>query len=181
MKKGGRIMVPNLKTERLILRERSLKDLEDCLEMDRDPEVVRHIPEISNLLRSGLSEAKQRSFIQERMQEVYTEGLGYWTVEKKEEPGLFLGWVMLIPLDGEGPEIEVGWRLKQKFWGNGYATEAALAIVDYAFQSLKLGQLVSDIQPHNLASIRVAEKLGFREKGSTSDEYIRYVCIGSNR
>ncbi|TGB04912.1 GNAT family N-acetyltransferase [Halobacillus salinus] len=167
-------MVPNLETERLLLRERKMTDLEDCLQMDRDPEVVKHIPEIRELLESGLSAERQKAFITDRMQKEYPNGLGYWTIEHKQDPGVFLGWVMLIPLDAIGPEVEAGWRLNRDSWGKGFATEASKAVIRHGFGSLELSELVCDIHPENGASIKVAEKLGFAGKSTTSDGYVRY-------
>ena len=58
------------------------------------------------------------------------------------------------------PEVELGYRLARTAWGKGYATEAALAVRDYAFTTLGLKRLIAIIDPSNTASIRVAQKLG---------------------
>lgn len=94
----------------------------------------------------------------------------------KEEPQQFAGWVLLIPLDTVGPEIEIGWRLRPKYWGKGYATETARVIIQYAVKSLKLQEVIAEIQKMNKGSIRVAEKIGMEYRGTeeTSD-YIRYA------
>jgi RimJ/RimL family protein N-acetyltransferase len=57
-------------------------------------------------------------------------------------------------------EVEVGYRLRRAAWGNGYATGAAQAVRDYAFSTLGIKRLIAIIDPSNLASIRVAEKIG---------------------
>jgi RimJ/RimL family protein N-acetyltransferase len=61
----------------------------------------------------------------------------------------------------EQEEIELGFRLRLKFWGKGYATEAAQAVLGYGFRSLGLKRIIAFAIPQNLASIRVIEKLGF--------------------
>ena len=58
------------------------------------------------------------------------------------------------------PEVEIGYRLTRTMWGNGYGTEAACVVRDYAFESLALKRLIAMIDPDNFSSIRVAEKLG---------------------
>jgi ribosomal-protein-alanine N-acetyltransferase len=68
--------------------------------------------------------------------------------------------LMQLPdLDGR-MEIEVGFRLVRSCWGKGYATEAAGAVRDYAFDMLTVSRLISLVDPQNIASIRVVEKLG---------------------
>jgi ribosomal-protein-alanine N-acetyltransferase len=90
------------------------------------------------------------------------DGLGYYAVEVGET-GAFIGFV------GPGrpnldapfmPAIEIGWRLARESWGNGYATEAAGAVVDHAFGSLGLDALVSYTTEWNRRSRRVMEKIG---------------------
>ena len=60
-------------------------------------------------------------------------------------------------IDGQS-EVEIAYRLIRRFWGQGFATEAVCAVRDFAFDSLKLSRLIAMIDPHNGASIRVAEK-----------------------
>ncbi len=70
------------------------------------------------------------------------------------------------------PEVEIGYRLAKRYWHQGYATEAALAVRDYGFNVLGLRRLVAMIDPANLASIGVAEKLGMSyEKDVTFEGY----------
>lgn len=172
-------MLPSFKTERLILRERTLNDMDDCIEMDRDIEVVKYIPEIAELI-NGRNYNQHKAFVRKRMETVYTPGMGYWVIEAKEYPGEFMGWVLLIPLDNRGPEIEIGWRLKRKYWGKGYATEAARVILQHAFDSLDLAKIVADIHKLNRGSILVAKKLGFQMQGSDADTNYRSYYINKN-
>jgi RimJ/RimL family protein N-acetyltransferase len=58
------------------------------------------------------------------------------------------------------PETEIGYRLARPYWGRGYATESARAVRDYALNTLRLPRLIAMIDPQNVASIRVVEKLG---------------------
>jgi RimJ/RimL family protein N-acetyltransferase len=83
---------------------------------------------------------------------------GQWTLERKED-GAWVGQAGLWNPPG-WPGVEVGWRLARQAWGNGYATEAGQAAIEWAWRTLDVGELISVIQPDNVASIRVAERLG---------------------
>ena len=170
-------MLPTFTTERLLLRARSLADTAVCLAMDREPEMTRFVDGPWD------DPAGHRAFIEARTRGPYPEGLGYWTVLRRADEA-FLGWILLIPRDAEGPEVEIGWRLIRAAWGKGYATEAALPILRHGFATLGLPDIIADIDERNLASIRVAEKLGMRmaerRPGETRVE-LRYVVAPSSR
>lgn len=157
-------MLPTFETDRLILRPRTMADIETCMAMDRDPEVTKFIP--------GPWDDPQahRLFLTNRIQADFGDGLGYWSVFAKDKPEQFLGWILLIPADAVGPEIEIGWRLNRLTWGKGYATEAARPVLAHAFGTLHLTDVIADIAPGNTASMRVAEKLGLSPAQET--EYL---------
>jgi hypothetical protein len=77
-----------------------------CLAMDRDPEVTRFVD------GPWSDPAVHRAFVEARTRGPYPAGLGYWAVLRRESGG-FLGWVLLIPLDARGPEVEIGWRIRR--------------------------------------------------------------------
>lgn len=151
--------MPSFDTERLLLRQRSMTDFDACLEMDRDPEVTKYIP------GPWSDPVVHERFFIERIERSFGQGLGYWSILPKEQPTQFVGWVMLIPYDGVGPETEIGWRLNRFSWGKGYATEAALPIVRYAFETLGIARIMADIDARNVGSMRVAEKIGMKFVG----------------
>lgn len=157
-------MLPNFETQRLLVRPRTMADFEDCLAMDRDIEVTKHIP------GPWHDPEQHEAFVRQRMQADYGPGLGYGTVVDKLHSGRFLGWILLIPADGTGPEIEIGWRLVREAWGRGYATEAAIPVVRHAFVTLKADRIVAEIAPRNAASLRVAQKLGLTDAGMHHDQ-----------
>jgi RimJ/RimL family protein N-acetyltransferase len=165
-------MQPTLTTERLVLRPRSLADTDACLAMDQEPEVTRYV--------SGpwSDPDAHRAFVEQRTLGPYPDGLGYWTLAPIERPGEFIGWVLLIPLDAVGPEIEIGWRLRPALWGHGYATEAASVVLRHGCDRVGLDEVVAEIDAANIASIRVAERIGLRRGASgTSEgrEWVRYT------
>jgi RimJ/RimL family protein N-acetyltransferase len=167
-------VAPALQTRRLLLQPRLPADTEACLAMDREPEMVRFIAEIGQLLGDP---AAHRVFVEARTRGPYPPGLGYWTLRLREAPSDFLGWVLLIPINGQGPEVEIGWRLKRAAWGQGYASEAAATVLRHGLGGLGLSEVVADIDPANLGSIRVAEKIGLRRRGATPDwpDAVRYA------
>ncbi|WP_029009818.1 GNAT family N-acetyltransferase [Azospirillum halopraeferens] len=150
---------PAYETARLLLRPRTPADLDACLAMDTDPDVMRHV---------GGVPAHPGAYRQElaaRLAHTPPAGFGYWSVFVKPAPGRFIGWVVLVP-HGDDPDlVEIGWRLRRDAWGNGYATEAAAVIVRHGFTSLGLTRIVADVHPDNAASARVAARLGFRSAG----------------
>lgn len=138
-----------------------MADFDACIAMDRDPEVTKYIPGPWN------DPARHEAFLRERIGTAFGDGLGYWSISPKARPDRFAGWILLIPQDCGGPEIEIGWRLNRSAWGKGFATEAARPIVDHAFHAIGLDSIVAFIDPGNLASVRVAEKIGMKFVGDS--------------
>jgi RimJ/RimL family protein N-acetyltransferase len=92
-------------------------------------------------------------------------GYGLWAVEERAT-GAFVGRIgCYFPVGWPG--FEVGWTLRRSSWGKGYATEGARVAMRYAFEELGQQQVISLIQPGNLRSRRVAERLGESLEGRT--------------
>jgi len=87
-------------------------------------------------------------------------GYGLWAVEERAS-GEMVGRIGCWNPEG-WPGLEVGWTLRRRYWGRGYATEGARAALEYAFTQLGCRHVISLIRPANAASIRVAERLGER-------------------
>jgi len=152
-------MSATFETHRFLLRPREPADYDACLAMDRDPTVVRYVAK-------PWSNAEEHvTFLRRRIAEAFPAGLGYWSILPKDQKDDFLGWVMLCPTSVARGGIEIGWRLKRAAWGRGIATEAAQPILAQGVATAKLEQVVADIHPDNLGSMRVAEKLGLRFAG----------------
>lgn len=141
-----------LSTSRLVLREFEPNDAESFVELNSDPEVMRYTGD-----RPFESVEAARSFL-EAYPDYRTNGFGRWAVLVGPERE-FAGWCGLKLVDGE---VDLGYRLKRRFWGAGIATEAARACVAYGFLELALEELVARAWAENVASIRVIEKCGFR-------------------
>ncbi len=93
------------------------------------------------------------------------EGYGFWAAVEKSS-GEFLGWFHLRPAPGHpNDEPELGYRLRARAWGRGYATEGARALLGEAFGPLGLDRVVAVARAENTASLNVLRKLGFHHEG----------------
>jgi RimJ/RimL family protein N-acetyltransferase len=144
-----------IETERLLLRAWKPSDEAPFAALNADPEVTRYLRGPMRRDESDELLAQIRGHWQEH-------GFGLYAVEVKDG-GAFAGFVGLaVPsfLPEVLPAVEVGWRLAREHWGRGYATEGAQASLAHGFGELGLRQIISIIDPRNVASIRVAERLG---------------------
>jgi RimJ/RimL family protein N-acetyltransferase len=138
----------------LTLRQWRDDDLEPFAEMSVDPEVMRYLPSPLTRDEAAATIARLRAAIAER-------GWGLWAVDVEGE---LAGWTGLNPPSWTAhftPCVEVGWRLRRKFWGRGIATAAAREAVRYGFENLQLPEIVSFTVLANERSWRVMERLGF--------------------
>lgn len=146
-----------LQTERLDVRELTMDDLDAFAAMLADPVVMEYSK------NGPLDRAGARGYLQTVILDHYAKyGYGLWALIARGE-GTFVGFAGLIhqDIDGEGL-IEFGYRLAPAAWGNGYATEAGRAIRDYAFETVGVDTLISIIEPANVRSVAVAEKVGMK-------------------
>ena len=142
-----------LETDRLRLRHFTLEDLQIMYVLGTDPDVIKY----ADTPCKDLQEAKER-LEQGPLADYKKYGYGRFAVEYKET-GKVIGFCGIKYL----PEIdlpEVGYRYLKEYWGKGIGTEAANVCVDFARTDLKIEKLIALIIPENIASIRVAEKLG---------------------
>lgn len=155
-----------LTTDRLTLRpwRDDADDLDAYASLSADPEVMRHIGDGRPLTRDRAA-ARLAAYVEHWER----HGYGLYAVEARGEgaaapaAGEVLGFAGLARAGEPGVrpgDVEIGWRLRRAHWGRGYATEAALAAREHAFETLRLARLVSLIRPANAASIGVARKLG---------------------
>ena len=165
-----------LETERLILRPLTLDDLDDLFALYRDPEIRRYFPE------GTLTYEETREELEWIIDFQYGQhGFGLWATIHKET-GKFIGRCGLIPWTIEGrSEVEVAYLLDKAYWGQGLATEAALAIVAYAFEQLQLSRLICLFYPENQASANVARKMGMTFEKEMQDEKGTFMLYSRSR
>lgn len=167
--------IPTLTTERLRLRSFRKSDLDDYAALNADREVLRYLgggPEPWDRGRAS----RHMAFLLGHWQ---VWGSGTWAVTHRES-GAFLGMVGYSEPEG-WPGLELAWTLVRRSWGQGYATEAARAALNYAFNVWKRDRVISLIYPGNDASIRVAERLGERLEGTISHLGRELLCYGLDR
>src|SRR5689334_22942648 len=145
-------MIPQLETERLIMRGPSGSDFEPFAKMMADPDVARFIAP-APMERSDAWRALSSAIGHWALR-----GYGAWTVMRKSD-GAYVGRVGMINPEG-WPGLEIGWTLDKPHWGKGYATEAAAAAMRYAFLTQPVDRLISCIDPDNVASQQVAKRIG---------------------
>lgn len=146
---------PSIKTERLLLRRWRDDDLPEMTAMNQDPIVMATIG-------PPMSQADSQAMIDRAETSWRERGYGQFAVELADSHE-FIGFIGLAQCRFEShftPAIEIGWRLKRQYWNLGYATEGALAVLDWAFNSLGLEEVVSFTSHGNIRSRRVMEKLG---------------------
>jgi len=147
---------PTIETERLILRVPQESDLDGWAEFMADEEAARFL--------SGVQPRAAAWRGMATMTGAWTlKGFSMFSVIEKES-GRWAG--RLGPWQPEGwPGTEVGWGIHPAHWGKGFASEGAAAAIDWAFETLGWTEVIHCIDPDNLASIRVAERLGSTDRG----------------
>ena len=159
------LTAPVLTTERLLLRMLEEPDFEQYAAIHTDAEVTRFTT------RTHLDRMESWRHLAMITGHWHLRGFGMWGVFERDG-GALVGRVGFYQPDG-WPDFELGWTMGRAFWGKGYAPEAARACVDYAFDVMDRDHLISLIDPANVASIRVAEKIG--------ETLQRDVQIGAHR
>lgn len=145
----------HIETKRLILREWGSEDIQAFAALNQDPQVMEFFPGLKSLEES-------KAFIQKSQEHFKLHSFGWYAVELKNT-GKFIGSVGLFyidPIFPFAPAVEIGWRLAAQYWGYGYATEAARAVLRYGFTKFGFGEIVAVTVPNNLKSQRVMEKIG---------------------
>ncbi|MBN1512046.1 MAG: GNAT family N-acetyltransferase [Phycisphaerae bacterium] len=148
---------PVLETERLQFRPLAMNDLNRLAEWYADPEVMRYV----GVGRTRTRE-ETRAKLTEMIEAESRQGYGVWaTVERAS--GTLIGRCGLMTWEIEGQhELEVVYLFARPHWGRGFATDAAIAIRDYGFETLRQRRLICLVYRQNRASRRVATKAGFR-------------------
>ncbi|GHD43423.1 N-acetyltransferase [Thalassobaculum fulvum] len=148
-----------LTTGRLRLEPCRTRHFADLRLVNGDPSVMRFVggqPQTPEETAAWIMRAEARWRI---------HGYSWWVIRLAESDAV-IGASCLQHIENDpAQELEIGWRLLSAHWGMGYATEAAAAIVDYAFGTLNVPRLLANADPANSASIRVMQRLGMRSLG----------------
>jgi RimJ/RimL family protein N-acetyltransferase len=151
----SKVIMPEIETSRLYLRQFSMADLNDLSVIRSDPEVMRFI---------GTGQPHSVDQVKESLEHIFAgwkqHGFGRWAVLHKPDKKL-ISWSGLAFLD-KTDEIEIGYGIAKEYWNRGFTTEAAAASIRYGFEELKLNRIVAVAMPENIASRRVMEKIGMK-------------------
>ncbi|ADP14517.1 acetyltransferase, GNAT family protein 3 [Achromobacter xylosoxidans A8] len=146
-----------VETPRLVLRQWRAADREPFAALNQDPRVTEYLLPLS---------AQESDALADRLAAGIDEhGWGFWAVEAPEVAP-FIGFVGIKPLAPTlpfAPGVEIGWRLAQRHWGKGYASEAAEAALRAGFEQVGLDQIVAFTATGNLRSRAVMDRLGMKE------------------
>lgn len=148
-------MTTILETQRLTLRHLTLDDLDELFALYSDPEIRKYFPD-------GVKNYEDTKEELEWFLNGHPEHpkLGLWATIHRET-GEFIGRCGLLPWEIDGRlEVEIAYLLDKSFWHLGLATEAANGIMKYAFEELHLSRLICLMDPDNIASQRVAQRVG---------------------
>ncbi|MEV8254369.1 GNAT family N-acetyltransferase [Rhodoglobus sp. NPDC076762] len=162
---------PTLRTERLVLRPHRLEDADRWYEIQSSPGVLAYT---SWPQRNA---AESRSHLRERTKHVVLQQANDFLALAIEHEGKLIGDVALHlrSVVNVSRTAEISWILHPDHYGHGFAAEAAVAMMDFAFNEVKIQLLVALIEEPNTASIVLAERLGFH-KMTRDDETLGYVA-----
>ncbi len=160
-----------LTTERLLLRPIQSSDEEELWQaIWSDADVTRYLPSRKPVPRHVIP-----GYVERTNSHWELHGLGVWAVRRSADGGLIGHCGLVI---NEAPDVELIYALARSAWGQGFATEAAECVTNFAFDRRELQHLYALVFPENLASVRVLEKLRFEPDGTTERfdaELLRYI------
>lgn len=161
-------------TERLIAREMSLDDLDFVARQLSDPEVMRFYPQ-------PYSRAEAQGWIERQRKRYEEDGHGLWIVQSRDtgEPVGQVG--LLLQSVDEQQEPEIGYLIHRPFWRRGFASEAAFATREYAFDVRRYPSVISLIRPDNLPSQGVARKVGMQPRRLTMFAGLEHWVFAASR
>ncbi len=157
-----------LETNRLIMRPFEETDAEGLFLLDSNPEVMKYV---GGVVSTEIEQSRQMiEFIQNQYKE---NGVGRLAIIEKSSNTL-IGWsglkYLTKEINGMKNVYELGYRFLPEYWGKGYATETAIAALNYAFNEIKTDVVYAMAVTENTGSNRVLQKLGFEELGTFLDD-----------
>lgn len=143
-----------MQTERTLMQLFTPNDISEVLELFFEEDTFKYIAPLQNKSRE-----EYVAFLNKKLHEIKT-GTGHYWVVRLLEDNSFIGAINLTPIPNS-ERIQIGWQFKRKYWGQGYAYEAAKAAFDFGVNDLKLEEIYGVFVPENLASEKILSRLGF--------------------
>ncbi len=154
------MLTTELHTERLHLRKMKVSDSPCLLKIWSDPEVTKFM-NIGNF--TDENQAKDMIKLLDEFS-LDNKAIRFSIIEM--ESNEIIGSCGFNSLDFENEKAEIGYDIARAFWGSGYASEAISALLDYAFSTLKLNRIEAKVEPENVNSVKVLQKLNFMFEGT---------------
>jgi ribosomal-protein-alanine N-acetyltransferase len=168
-----------IESKRLLIREILPGDIDCLLEIYRDDQNMKFIPNSNfNWTRERLKDKYQK------INQDYKNGFGIFAVQIKDN-GKIIGEAGLFNSFQDSTHLELGYILNKRFWRKGYGSEIAISLIDYGFITLNLDKITARMFKQNLASIRLSEKCGMKliqqDHAQKVKEYFEYEIYNSNK
>ena len=159
---GSRL--PTLQTPRLSLRPLTESDVAEVFAVFSDPVVVRYW---DGPLMTTQQDAMQ--YIDQIHHGFRRRDFFQWGIAGAT--GTVIGTCTLAHVSAMHQRCEIGFALRQTQWGKGFGSEAAGAVIDFAFETLRMHRIEADVDPRNDRSLRLLEKFGFEREGHLRERY----------
>lgn len=152
-----------LETPRLIVRHLTMEDLDIFAEICHDAEVVRFVGDGQPLTRQQVA-----LWIMRSQNNYQNRGFGCFAVVHKESQQMIGYAGFALP---DNAPLELVYGFDKSYWGQGLASEVAQALIEYGLNSINLAEILATVDPDNIASVRILEKLGFKFLRQSVDEH----------
>jgi [ribosomal protein S5]-alanine N-acetyltransferase len=147
-----------LSTDRLVIRPYVIGDVQEAWELMQDPELFTYL----HMEAMSLDEYQELfQWLIDSYDTPYDEDFKYSFAVTLKESGDMVGWCGVGRLDLNPSDKEIYYLIGRRYWGNGYASEAVTALIDYCFNVIRLPRIVAKVDPKNVASKTILEKNGF--------------------
>lgn len=155
-----KVLITELHTERLHLRKMKVSDSSSLFKIWSDPDVTKFM-NVSSFTNEN--QAKEMiTLLDDLSQDSKAIRFSIIKIESNE----IIGSCGFNSLDFENAKAEIGYDIDKSFWGRGYASEAICSLLDYAFSSLKMNRIEAKVEPENVNSIKLLQKLSFTFEGT---------------
>ena len=161
---------PILITERLTLRQLLINDEQEIFTLRSDNEINKYLDrQVSNTIDDA------RNFISKVNENINKNDSLYWAITLSDK-NILVGTICLFCFSDENDNCEIGYELLTNFRGQGIMKEAAIKVIDYAFNTIKVKKIEAFLHRHNQSSIKLLEKISFRSSNKSDKTNPDLIC-----